>query len=277
VLLCGVMATQLNEQKTIEKAYHDQMYDGEGALPAIGVEDFERTELQPCYTTGRDLYAENKKAFHKILHAHGGWRGKHVLDYACGFGDWACYFALTGARCVNGFDLSETAIRRGRQRVERQGLARQVQLDVMDATKLTYPDDSFEIVIGHGVIHHTIKYPGIFEQMHRVMKPGTKAYFLENLADFPLFRLYWWLKGEVPEGDVPVFSKELREKTSMFSDVQIIGDTFTHSIKTFMWKPNPSPARRRVMAATQRMDEALFRAVPSLRRWGSFCYIVLTK
>lgn len=263
--------------KDREKRYHDGHYGGEAPLPAVDVAEVREKLLKPCYATGSDRYSDNKQAFHEFIDRGGGWAGKYVLDYACGKGTWALYYALTGAERVAGFDISETAIRRGRERVERQGLEGRVDLRVMDATRLEYADETFETVIGVGVLHHVIKYPGIFEELHRVMMPGAKAYFLEGLADLPLFRLWWKGKGEVPQGDVPVFSREVRDKASMFSDIVIHGDTFVYSAKTFLWKPEMGQGRRWVLRALKATDDLLFRVCPALRRCGSFSYIVLTK
>ena len=271
------MSDRSSAVKDREKRYHDEHYDGEGQLPDVVVAEVQRALLEPCYTTGSSKYSDNRQAFHEVIGGSAGWEGKHVLDYACGTGTWAVYYALTGAARVDGFDISETAIRRGRERVERQGLSRLVNLRVMDATRLEYADTTFETVIGVGVLHHVIKYPGIFEELHRVMEPGARAYFLEGLADFPLFRLWWRIKGEIPQGDVPIFSREVRDKARMFSDVAIHGDTFLYSAKTFLWKPGMGRGRRRVLRALSKADELLFWLCPVLRRCGSFSYIVLTK
>jgi len=133
------------------------------------------------------------------------------------------------------------------------------------------------MVIGDGVLHHVMKYPAIFEKLHRVMKPGAKAYFRENLADFPLFRLYWKSKGEVEQGDVPIHAKQIRSYTQMFSDIEIVGDTFFFSVKAFLWKPSAGKIRRSVLRTCKNLDNLLFKICPPLRAWGSFSYIVLTK
>lgn len=260
-----------------EKQYHDAFYAGDSPLPEVVIAEVRELSLKPCYQTGRDKYSDNKMAFHEIIHRDGGWSGKHVLDYACGRGSWAIYYALTGAQRVQGFDISETAIQRGRERVERQGLADRVDLRAMDAARLDYEDETFEMVIGTAVLHHVIKYPQVFEELHRVMAPGAKAYFLEGLADFPLFRLWWKIKGEVPQGDVPIFSRDIHEKASMFSKIVIHGDTFLYSAKTMLWKPSMGRGRKSLLKVLKAIDTFLFRVCPVLRRCGSFSYIVLTK
>ena len=270
------MTERIEEIKQREKEYHEHFRETRD-LPDVDVEDIRRTCLSPCYETGGDRYADNKMAFHRFIADHETWEGKYVLDYGCGDGIWATYFALTGARQVVGFDIGESGVRRGQERIERQGLADKVELRAMDASHLELPDDEFEMVIGHAVLHHVIKYPNIFEELHRVMKPGSKAYFLENLADFPAWKLHWRLKGEVPEGDVPVFSREIRAKASMFSEIEIQGDCFLYALKHFLHRPGMGFVRRQTLRTLRAADNFLFYVCPPLRRWGGFCHICLTK
>lgn len=241
--------------------------------------EMEVSELRPCFEGGTgDCYAENRRFFHTIL--DGIWKDKHVLDYACGPGKWPVYFALTGARQVTGFDIDPTRIRIGQRRAKKQGVADKVRLIEADASDLPFSDDEFDLVIGTSALHHTIKYEYIFENLYRVMKPGTKAFFLENLADFPLWRLHWWLKGQVAEGDVPIFSKDVRAKAHMFSQIEIIGDTFVHSLRHLIFKRKSgsiSVLRRGLLRLTYRTDQVLFSLVPKIRSWGSMSVIILTK
>jgi len=268
----------LDKVKEREKWFHEEYRDGEGPLPPVTIEDVHTALLQPCYTTGSDWYSDNKMAFHELILRDGGWSGKNMLlDYACGNGSWAIYFALTGAKKVIGFDIAERGVHRGRERIKAQGLTDKVELFVMDGSKLEFPNNTFDMVIGTAVLHHVIKYPNIFEELYRVMKPNTKAYFLEGLADFPPWKLWWKMRGEVPSGDVPMFAREIRRKARMFSKIEITGDTFLFSVKRFLWKPGLGRTRRFILKTCKRADNLLFKICPPLRAWGSFSYIVLTK
>ena len=270
------MSSDVDTQRRNEQDYWNSARQ-QKSVELLQVEEVQANQLQPCYRGSGDLYSENRALFHQIIHENGGWQGLNTLDYCCGLGNWAVYFGLTGAENVTGFDMGSTGIELGKDHVRRQRLEDKVQLLVADATDLPFGDGEFDIVIGHGVIHHTIKYPGIFENLHRVMKPGSKAYFQENLADFPLWRLWWKVKGEVPDGDVPIFSAEVREKAHMFSEVEIIGDSFIHAIKTLVYKKNMSVWRKNLLRCSHKADEILFRLFPALRKWGSMSVIVLTK
>ncbi len=267
----------LNSIKRVEKEVHERLYEGEDPLPMVSIDEVRKTLLSPCYETGNDKYSDNKMAFHELILREGGWKDKVVLDYACSNGGWSIYFALTGARQVVGFDIAESGIQGGLERINAQGLADKVELFVMDASSLQFPDNSFDIVIGTAVLHHVIKYPNIFEELHRVMKPGSKAYFLEGLADFPLWRLWWKIKGQVPLGDVPIFSSVIRRKAKMFTAVEIVGSCFFYSIKTILERPGAGSLRRQILKTCKGLDNIFFKVCPALRAYGSFSYIVLSK
>ena len=267
---------RLEERRAQEIAHWAQRRQNLG-WQAIVVDAIQANQLRPCYEGKGDLYSENRQMFHNILRDAGGWEDRRVLDYGCGSGNWSAYYALTGAREVVAFDFNAVGIKIAKQLVAHHHLEDKVKLYVMDATALALASNQFDLVIGVGVLHHTIKYEGVFEELYRVMKPGGRAYFLENLSDFVLWRVWWWLHGERPEGDVPVFSRDLREKARMFSGLEIVGDTFIHSARTFVYKPQMGLWRRRLLRTTHGIDNMLFGAFPKLRNLGSFCYIMLQK
>jgi len=270
------MTEDIEHIKKQEKDFHERFRKG-GPLPLVEVEKVRKDLLSPCWESGVDIYSDNKMAFHEFIKHRCHWIDKYVLDYGCGDALFATYYALTGARKVAGFDIAETGIHRASERLKKQDLCDKVKLFVMDASNLNFPDNEFELVIGHGVLHHVIKYPNIFEELYRVMKPGSKAFFYEGLADFPLWRLHWKLQGEVPQGDVPIFAKEIRSKAEMFTDVEILGDTFLSSFKHFIWKRKMGSLRCATLKILKKIDDLMFSIYPPLRHWGGFCYICFTK
>ena len=190
----------LAERRARERAHFERRYAGDETLSPVVVAEVLLRELRPCFETGGYKYSDNKQAFYELIERHGGWAGReHVLDYGCGVAGWSLYYALTGARRISGFDISQNAIRRGRERVRRQGYADRITLQVMDAADLGYASNTFDLVIGRAVLHHVIKYPRVFAEIHRVLRPGGSAWFMEGLADFPLWRLWWaWKPSHRP-------------------------------------------------------------------------------
>ncbi|RMG64048.1 MAG: bifunctional demethylmenaquinone methyltransferase/2-methoxy-6-polyprenyl-1,4-benzoquinol methylase UbiE [Calditrichaeota bacterium] len=115
----------------------------------------------------------------------------HLVDLATGTGD----VIITLCRCcpsivrATGFDLAGEMLAIGRQKVDRAGLAQQVQLLEGDALRVPLPDCSAEVVtIAFGIRNVEDPLQGLRE-MHRLLKPGGRALVLEfSLPENALLR-----------------------------------------------------------------------------------------
>src|SRR5687768_12111942 len=98
--------------------------------------------------------------------------GLKVLEIGCGLGTDGARFAQAGAD-YTGVDLTEAAVELARKRFELFGLPG--KLRTADAEQLDFPDESFDIVYSHGVLHHTPDITAAVREIHRVLRPGGKA------------------------------------------------------------------------------------------------------
>ena len=101
-----------------------------------------------------------------------GTRGLKVLEIGCGMGTDGAQFARAGA-VYTGIDLTEAAIDLARERFALSGLPGDFR--VSDAENLDFPDESFDLVYSHGVLHHTPDIEAAVREIHRVLKPGGRA------------------------------------------------------------------------------------------------------
>ena len=99
-------------------------------------------------------------------------RDLRVLEIGCGLGTDGAQFAKAGAD-YTGVDLTAAAIELARKRFEQFGL--QGEFQVADAENLEFPDESFDVVYSHGVLHHTPDISAAVQEIHRVLKPGGRA------------------------------------------------------------------------------------------------------
>lgn len=99
-------------------------------------------------------------------------RALKVLEIGCGLGTDGAQFAKAGAD-YTGVDLTNAAIELARKRFELFGLTGKFQ--VADAENLDFPDESFDVVYSHGVLHHTPDIDAAVQEIHRVLKPGGRA------------------------------------------------------------------------------------------------------
>ena len=101
-----------------------------------------------------------------------GAKGLRVLEIGCGLGTDGAQFALAGAD-YTGIDLTEAAVDLARRRFELFDLAGTFLK--ADAEKLDFPNDSFDVVFSHGVLHHTPDTAGAVSEIHRVLRTGGRA------------------------------------------------------------------------------------------------------
>jgi SAM-dependent methyltransferase len=99
-------------------------------------------------------------------------RGLRVLEIGCGLGTDGARFARAGAD-YTGVDLTDAAVELAQKRFELFNLPGTFR--TADAESLDFPDNSFDLVYSHGVLHHTPNTAGAIREAHRVLKPNGRA------------------------------------------------------------------------------------------------------
>lgn len=99
-------------------------------------------------------------------------KNKTVLEIGCGNGADGVMFAQHGA-LYTGVDLTQTAVDATRRHFAVMNLNGTFQVE--NAEKLSFPDEQFDIVYSHGVLHHTPNPVNAFNEVYRVLKKGGKA------------------------------------------------------------------------------------------------------
>jgi len=99
-----------------------------------------------------------------------------VLDVGCGFGGTSRYLAkaLGPDSSVTGITLSPKQVERGTELAVEQGVAGNTEFMVMDALKMDFPDDTFDIVWACESGEHMPDKKKYIDEMMRVLKPGGK-------------------------------------------------------------------------------------------------------
>ena len=118
--------------------------------------------------------------------------GRRVLDLGCGEGEQSLDLLRHGAR-VTGVDISEHYVAAAEARCRAAGFdATRLAFRVVDAHAMTFPDQSFDMVVGRGVLHH-LDLARALSEIGRVLVPGGVAVFQEPLAANPLLKVFRWL------------------------------------------------------------------------------------
>lgn len=100
------------------------------------------------------------------------YRNRDVLDVGCGIATDGIQFARAGAR-YTGVDTSENALDLARTRFSLEAVPG--SFETASATRLPFPDQSFDLVYSHGVIHHIDGTEAAISEFHRVLRPGGHA------------------------------------------------------------------------------------------------------
>ena len=144
---------------------------------------------QRCIDYARDRFA----------HVAGtdGWPYARALELGCGTGFFTLNLKLAGVLDEGHVtDLSPGMVEVAQRNA--RGLGFEVEGRVADAERLPYDDNSFDLVMGHAVLHHIPDLDASFAEIMRVLRPGGRFVFAgepTRHGDFlarRLSRLTWW-------------------------------------------------------------------------------------
>ena len=96
-----------------------------------------------------------------------------VLEIGCGTGYFTKPLAVTGAR-ITAIDISPDLLQVSRRRVP----ATNVNFLLENAYAMSFPENSFDLVVGISILHHLDVEKGLTE-VFRVLKPGGGIFFTE--------------------------------------------------------------------------------------------------
>src|ERR1041385_2375819 len=99
-------------------------------------------------------------------------RGKKVLEIGTGNGADGVMFAQNGAD-YTGVDLTEAALEATHRHFTVLGLSGSFQSE--NAEALSFPDETFDWVYSHGVLHHTPSTQRAIDEVWRVLKRAGRS------------------------------------------------------------------------------------------------------
>ena len=103
--------------------------------------------------------------------------GRRVLEIGLGFGTVGQILAARGAH-YHGADIAAAPVAMIRDRVRWLGREDDAAVAQASALELPWQDESFDVVVSIGCLHHTGDLPRAVGEVHRVLAPGGLAFVM---------------------------------------------------------------------------------------------------
>jgi SAM-dependent methyltransferase len=239
-----------------EAAFHDEAFADNTRAAA----DRFYSVAHPAYDRYRALVAD-------------GVSGLKLLEYGCGPGSESFGLAAKGAE-VYGIDISPVAMEMAQETARQRGVGARCHFRVMNAEALDFPDDTFDRICGSGILHH-LDLTRAFAEIHRTLKPGGRAIFIEPLGHNPAIN---WYRNRTPEmrtpDEHPLLERDLMDASRRFSRVSpefhhlsVLAAAPLHNFRYF-------PLVRGLL---DRVDSILLSPRSPLRYWAWLVVMILEK
>jgi phosphatidylethanolamine/phosphatidyl-N-methylethanolamine N-methyltransferase len=106
--------------------------------------------------------------------------GGRILEVGVGTGISLPHYSRTSRLC--GVDISEPMLRKAQERVAELELTNVEGLWVMDAEKLSFPDNSFDVVVAQYVVTTVPNPEATLDEFARVLKPGGEIVLVSRVG-----------------------------------------------------------------------------------------------
>ncbi len=151
-------------------------------------------------------------------------RNKRVLDIGAG------PLAIIAARDFNcvvmNIDIAEDALITAKRDAEKEGLEAKITVEHGDATTLSYPDRSFDVVISYGVLHH-VALSRRMKFIHEVCRVAKEKVIVAELnadgfekihagSNFAAVDLNWLERALKATGNVDTYQGRLMNVYTLF-------------------------------------------------------------
>ncbi len=189
---------------------------------------------------------------------------KKLLELGCGTAINAEQWLKLGA-ILTGIDISSEGIKKAQQRVASCTYKQKPEFFVMNAEKTDFKDNTFDIVIGTGIIHH-LDLKSAYKEIHRILKKDGHAIFLEPLAHNIFINIYRRLTPNMRTADEhPLKIKDIKLLRQYFHRIDV--EYFT--LFTLLAVPFRNTFFFNSLVEFLRLiDKTLFSLIPFLGRYA---------
>jgi ubiquinone/menaquinone biosynthesis C-methylase UbiE len=181
----------------VERAWHDSK------LAQVLYHDWEAATYDDKWSISFDQrcidYARDRFT---AIAGTGGWPYGRSLEIGAGTGFFSLNLRQAGVLSeIHLTDISGGMVAVAQANAARLGL--EIEGRVADAERLPYPNSTFDLVLGHAVLHHLPDVEQCIREMLRVLRPGGRLVICgepTRYGDFiarRLSRATWWLATRI--------------------------------------------------------------------------------
>ena len=105
---------------------------------------------------------------------------------------------------VVGIDLSGDMVKIAKRHAEKAGLSDRVKFKVASAYNTGFEDNSIDLVVSTGMIHHLNEPVRAFNEMFRILKPGGEAWLFDGRKDVTRAEFEQTVRSLGVESDLPI-------------------------------------------------------------------------
>lgn len=246
-----------------EKIFHNQRFNE-------GDKFIRKQKIAPFYSIAQHSFEDYNNYIFKNCEKS----NNCVLEFGCGVGGIAFDLAQKGANVV-GIDISEEAVKKAEKtKVDYEISDENLRFIVMNAEKLEFENDSFDLIYGSAILHHLELEKALYD-IKKKLKIGGKAIFLEPLGHNPIINIYRKFTSNIRTPDEhPLVMKDIRLAKRIFSDIII---EYYH-ILTFLAVPFRNYSIfKSLLPMLIKMDKMMFKYFPFIKPFAWSAIIIFKK
>ena len=220
-----------------EQNFHDTRYGGKDPRLAAGKFYFVKQHADEFFKKSITTKCE----------------GKSLLEYGCAFGNTSADYINAGAN-LTGIDISPEGIKRAKQAAQENSF--DANYLVMNAEQMTFDEESFELCVGSGILHHLDTDKSI-KEIARILTTDGCAIFIEPMGHNPVIN---WYRNRTPSmrtvDEHPLLEKDIKLISQHFNKV----DVNYFALTTLLAVPFRNKAVFKPLYQTlQKLDRLLFK------------------
>jgi SAM-dependent methyltransferase len=240
--------------KERERGFHDQRY---------GSEVDPRSQLEKYYS----ITHESQEVFRKLV-TGSLTENSRLLEYGCGMGESADFHSTLNCEFY-GIDISPEAIKKADETARQLGF--NATYLVADAENTALEEDSFDVIIGSGILHH-LNLDNALAELSRITKKSGYCVFTEPLGYNPFINLFRRLTPKLRSSDEhPLMTDDFQKMEQYFGKVDVFYFHFFSFVAVMFLK---TPFFERVRRRMAMLDDYLVR---NMSWFGKYCWICVVR